>query len=110
MLVFSGGIVEAAMAIIGASVAGFAMPAWSVAAANAAIVAIFLFVAEQVRELYDFYRKHREACWMKNDVPESRSEMDDPLLAFLSRLHLIRPRNREPVSYTHLTLPTILLV
>ena len=95
MLVFSGGIIEAATAILGASAAGYPMPTWSVATAYAAILAIFLFVASQVRAIYRFYLSYREECWSKSDAPDHRSEMDDPLLALLCRLRLIRPRSRE---------------
>ena len=99
MLVFSGGIVESAMAILGAHAVGYTMPAWSITTAYATLLVISAFLASQLHALYRFYWSHREACWVKSDAPESYHEMGDPLLALLCRLRLIRPRSREQGSW-----------
>jgi hypothetical protein len=64
-----------------------------------ALVLVFAFDIFQMRRLAHFCRAHMSQCWEVQDRPSSRSEVDDPLLALLCRIRLIRPRSREQGAF-----------
>jgi hypothetical protein len=99
MIIFACALVEAASAILGAVSGGYAIGPTYVAMACIALTLVFVFDAFQMRQLAHFWRAHMSLCWTYQDCPNSRSEVDDPLLALLCRLRLIRPRCREQGAF-----------
>jgi len=99
MIVFSCGLVEAACAILGALAGGYDMSPTHVALACIALSMVLAFDVSQMRQLVHFYRVHMSVCWTYQDHPSSRSQIEDPLLALVCRLRLIRPRNREQGAF-----------
>ena len=95
MMVFSGGLVNAAAAIVGAAAGGVPLPPWAVLFAYIALLLVSAFLVSVVRRLVGFYRHHREVCWQPSERVESRTEVDDPLLALLGRICCFPPMRRE---------------
>lgn len=63
MLIFSGGLVDSATAILGALASGLAMSWQAIALASVAICLVSWFLISQLCRLTHFYRKHIRACW-----------------------------------------------
>ena len=58
-------------------------------------IGLVLILFAQLRYLARFYRDRHEVAWAPSDPPSSYSDVEDPLLALLVRVRLLRPRNRE---------------
>ena len=88
-------------AVLGAASIGFATTPAHLTLAGTSTAAVLLFFADQARRLRIFFRDKAKACWVPTERPTSRSEIDDPAFALLTRLScgLIRPQARELGSY-----------
>lgn len=56
-------------------------------------------LVQQIRLLLNFWRMHHRVVWVKAETPANFSEVEDPLLALLVRMNLMRPRNRAQGEY-----------
>jgi len=97
VLIFASGVVESSVAILGAwaGAYNYVFHRWHVAIAFTSLSLVAIFFAWQLRALLVFYRTHRRVAWVPNKVPAQASEVEDPLLALLTKLRLPTPRLRE---------------
>ena len=75
------------------------MPQSLLAAAVAFVLLITITLVHQIRYLFTFWGMHHWVVWAQAKMPANYSEIEDPLLALLVRMHLMRPRNREQGEY-----------
>jgi len=94
MVMLSPGMVETSIGLVGAWASGVVLQAWQAALTIASLAVVARFYVWEARLLVGFYRQHLEQTWTPGEGVAHRSEMDDPFLAVLARLRLLRPRPR----------------
>lgn len=100
-VMFSTGLLQCASAVLGAWVAGYATRDGSLALALVTIFLVLGAYAHQAHHLMVFFQLHDDACWNEAEPPESKEEIDDPILALLVNFSFgyITPIPREQGSF-----------
>ena len=97
---FTAGVVESSAAILSATGPNGEMDdVFFISLAAICVSIIFLFLTHELCRIRRFYRAHSSTLWTPSPVLKDWSEVDDPLMRLLARLHLIRPRMRYRGSY-----------
>ena len=94
LIMLSPGLVEACTGIIGLWSTGTPLDGLQAILTIGSALFVSYFYAWQAMLVVRFYRKFVADCWAESDEVTERSEIDDPFLACLARLHLVRPRPR----------------
>ena len=98
---FSTGLLQCASAVLGCSVEGYATTRRSLAISITVICLVGFTYAYQAVQMLVFLRYHNEACWTPADKPESKDQLEDPLMALLTNVSRgrIPPIARENGSF-----------
>jgi len=96
LITFSPALLTSASSVIGAHFGGaHAVTEWSLILSYVVALIVVIFHVSEVWTLFYFHKRHHDNCWQGEDPPQSNAEVDDPLLALLGWLHVIRrPRLR----------------
>jgi len=86
--------------VIGAQIGGdHALGSTALTVSALVMAALFSFHLSEIWTLRRFRRKWHDACWQPGDPPQTNAEVDDPILALLGRLHILRPTLRGRGGY-----------
>lgn len=99
---FAPALLTASCSVVGGHTTlggGHTLPQWSLVLSIIVIVLVVGFHAMELRTLMRFRRLHHVACWQGAEEPQSNAEVDDPCLALLGRLRLVRPTLRGRGGY-----------
>ena len=103
VLIFSSAaLTETAMSIVAIALTGeTAVGLWSarrrfaLAMASLVLLALLAYFALELYRIRRFAHAFRPAVWSTNERPAECAEVDDPAMALLARLRLIKPATRE---------------
>lgn len=104
---FISGIVQASASIIGAWSSGIVDELGALALAVSALLLVTFVLVYEFLRLRSFSKDCQEATFYASPPVASYKEVDDPLLSFLARCRLIKPRSRfsgfyeTPVDQMH---------
>ena len=93
---FAPGMAFASTAVVGAQASGaHEMEAWSLWVASIAALGIGWFLLTEFVTLRRFRKEHEASSWQGAEKPQESAEVDDPILALMGRMRLMRPRLRS---------------
>ena len=96
---FSTGLVQASSTVLGTAVAGYKTAPHHLGLAILIVVLVGLGYVNEAYKLHIFFKYHDDVCWQQSEKPQSIAEVDDPLIAAVTKVMKLKPVAREQGSF-----------